>query len=593
MRNPLKRIVPILLAVAVIGCAVWYLFVYDRDFTQEILLTQARYFDSQGNHQLAAWLYDRAYLYADNDEDIAIELANQYKENGNYTKAEYTLTKAISDGGRTELYVALCQIFVEQDKLLDAVNMLDKIADPVIKAEIDAMRPAVPAVSVNPGFHSQYLSVEITAEGTLLYSTDCEYPSIHEDRYTGPIQLGQGETTIFTLCIDENGLVSPLGIYGYTVGGVVETVTFADPAIEAEVRNILGADEETVLYTDDLWTITDFSVPAEAKVYTDLAKMAYLEKLTIYNAVSEELSCLSALTQLEELFITGCDMSTQTLTTIASLPELNKLTIAQCGMSDISPLAAATGLKHLDLSYNAIRDISAISGMTELTTLYMRNNALTDLSALSGLPALTNLNVSYNSITSLAPLCSVITLEKLNASNNQLTGLSSIDELTNLVELDVGYNKLANVTVLDDCINLLKLDISNNALTDISALADLTQLQQLDCSYNAITSLPGWPSTAALVSIDASYNQLSDLTPLGGLQYLNTVNVDYNAEISSAEPLATCSNLIQVNLFGTRVVNVESLTQQSIIVHYNPTDITVEITDPTEETVLEETVPEE
>ena len=589
MKKNLRRIVAILLAITVIGCAVWYFSVYDRDFARDLLISQARQFDSQGRYELAAWFYDQAYLYADNDSAVAIELAQQYKENGNYTKAEYTLTKAISNGATAELYIALCQTFVEQDKLLDAVNMLDKIADPAIKAEIDALRPDTPTVSVAPNFYTQYLSVEITGgSGTLLYSTDCEYPSIEEDLYTAPIQLGQGETTIYTLTVGENGLVSPLGIYGYTVGGVVEMVTFADAAMEAEVRNVLGFDAETAIYTDDLWTITEFSVPLEAEVYSDLSKLAYLTELTIYSAKSEELDCLGALTQLEDLFITGCDVNQQTLTAIASLPELKKLTIAQCGMTDIAPLAAAHGLEYLDLSHNSIRDISALSAMAELENLYLAHNALTDLSALSGLSSLTYLNVSYNSITSLAPICGITSLTRLNVSNNLLPDLSAVDRLSNLTVLDAGYNKLTDVTVLGLCTGLTELNISNNQISDISALADLNMLKKLDCSYNSITALPGWTSTAALVSIDASYNQISDMAPLGGLESLNTVNMDYNTEISSAEPLASCPNLIQVNLFGTKVTNVDMLTQQSIVVRYNPTDVSIDITEPTEEPVEEE-----
>lgn len=583
MKNPLKRIVPILLAIAVVGCAVWYLFVYDRDFARDMLISQARHFDSNGDHDIAAWFYDQAYIYADNDASVAIELAQQYKDSGNYTKAEYTLTNAIASGGSAELYIALSQTFVEQDKLMDAVNLLDKIADPAIKQELDALRPAVPAVSNAPGFYTEYISVELSAgDGTLLFSTDGEYPSVAEDAYIGSISLGQGQTTVYTLCIADNGLVSPLGIYGYTIGGVIEPVTFADAAIEAQVRQLLGASEDTILYTDDLWTITEFTVPQEAAEYDDLAKLTYLKSLTIYNAVSGELSNLAGLAQLQELLITGCEVDQQTLTSIASLSELTKLTLAHCSLSDISALAAVRGLEYLDLSYNSIRNISPLSAMGSLRTLYLGNNALTDLSELGGLASLTTLNVSYNSITSLAPICANLTLTDLNASNNLLTGLDAIDNLPDLTDLDVSHNALTDISALSGCDALVKLNISNNDLTDISALAPLMELRELNCSYNTISELPQWSAAIALVTLDASYNQISDLTPLSQLMSLNTINMDYNAEISSVDPLATCPNLIKVNLFGTKVIDVDILTEQSIIVNYNPTDVNVDVPEPTE-----------
>ena len=151
MKKVLKVLLPILLSVAVIGCLIWYLFVYDREFSRDILLSQARYQESQGNHDVAAWFYDRAYDHANQDEDVAIELANQYKSIGNYTKAEFTLANAIADGGHAELYVALCKTYVEQDKLLDAVEMLDNISDANIKAQLDALRPAAPVSNYEDG----------------------------------------------------------------------------------------------------------------------------------------------------------------------------------------------------------------------------------------------------------------------------------------------------------------------------------------------------------------------------------------------------------------------------------------------------------
>ena len=578
MKNPMKRIVPILLALAVIGCAVWYLFVYDRDFTRDMLISQARYYESQGRFDAATWFYDLAYEYADNDEAVAIELASQYKASGNYTKAEYTLTKAISDGGSVELYIELCKTYVEQDKLQDAVRMLDKVADPAIKAALDEMRPAAPQVDYEPNYYTQYITVNVTGDGGTLYTTtDGEYPSIREDVYTGPITLPQGETTIYALTIGENGLVSPLGLYGYTIGGVIEPVTFADPAIEAEVRRVLELDEETVIYTNDLWRITQFDVPQEATVYSDLARMIYLTDLSIQHGHAEELSCLASLTKLQSLLIYGCDIDQATLTTIAALPELTELTLAKCGLSNISPLENAHNLVYLDLSQNSIRDITAISSMASLQTLYMTNNALTDLTALNSLTNLQILNVSYNSITSIAPICTIQTLTELDVSNNLLANLGAVDNLPALTTLNVGYNSLTEVSVLGNCSALVELNISNNAISDISALSSLLNLRKFDFSYNSVTALPDWDKTIALVILDGSYNQISDLTPLRQLMCLNKVNMDYNADITDASPLAWCPNLIEVDLFGTRVIDVDMLTQQSIIVNYNPTEVFVDI----------------
>ena len=111
MKKSIRIILPIVLALAIVICTGWYLFIYDRAFTRDVLLHAARYFESSGNHTVSAWFYNHAYTHAGNSDAVAIELAEQYKESGNYTKAEYTLSHAISDGGGVDVYIALSKTF--------------------------------------------------------------------------------------------------------------------------------------------------------------------------------------------------------------------------------------------------------------------------------------------------------------------------------------------------------------------------------------------------------------------------------------------------------------------------------------------------
>ena len=45
MKKFIRVLVPLLLAVLIIASIGWYLFTYDRGFTRDFLLTQARYND--------------------------------------------------------------------------------------------------------------------------------------------------------------------------------------------------------------------------------------------------------------------------------------------------------------------------------------------------------------------------------------------------------------------------------------------------------------------------------------------------------------------------------------------------------------------
>ena len=569
MKRALRIIVPLILVIAVIACMMWYLLVYDRDFTKDALLQQARYFESAGNHKISAWLYDVAYYHSSQEPAVAIELSRQYVLSDNYTKAEYTLSKAIAQSGDPALYAELCAVYVQQDKLLDAVTMLDTIADPEVKAALAEKRPAAPTLSPAPGFYSQYISVSAASGNDTLYLST-KYPSTQETS-TEAVTLPGGETTVYALAISEEGIVSPLTIGGYTVGGVIKLVSFADPAIEASIRTMLNVGADTELYTDDLWSITSFTVPAEAQVYDDLSLLIYLQSLTIDSAVDADLSGISKLTALEELYIKNNRLNEDELAAIGALVSLKELTLSNCGISSIAALDELTNLTYLDLSGNTVRNISSLSAMTALQELRLANNATADLGSLASLSGLTMLDISYNAVTSLAPISGMTSLKTLDASHNQLTGAEDIAKLTGLTVLRLANNSLIDVSGLAACTALTELDISNNVLTDISSISALRNLLTLNFSYNQITDLPEFSESCPIVTINGSHNQIKSLEPLSGLQQLNNVLMDYNEQLASLKPLDDCPLLVMVNAYGTKVTEVSFLTEKSVIVNFDPT----------------------
>ena len=571
MKKALKVIIPLLLTVAVLCSMAWYFLVYDRDFTKDMLLWSARTLEQEGKHELAAWVYNITYEQASYDDDIAIELANQYKTIGNYTKAEYTISEAIASKPTTDLYMALSNLYVQQDKLLDAVALLDNLTSLEIKAELDAMRPAAPVLTPEPGFYTQYVTVSAKSEdATLFVNTKGEYPTTEKDLYTAPITLPQGETVIYALAVSDNGLVSPLTVSGYTIGGVIEKVTFSDPAMEEAIRAAVGADANDVIFSNALWNIKSFTVPAEAKTYTDLALLPYLESLTIPEAVKGELVNVKGLSYLTELHIEKGTLGEEELAAIGQLTGLKRLTLSSCGISSIAALDHMNDLVYLDLSNNTIRNLSVISDMQELEELYLGKNVVTDLSSLATLTKLRILDVSYNSLKSMNPIRTVTGLTYLNFSHNEVADVQMLTSLAALVELDASYNTLTDVSAISSCTSLEVLNISNNAITDISALNVLVKINSFDFSYNQIKKLPAFDKSCPLVYIDGSYNQIEDLKALSSLKNLNVVLMDYNEKLASLEPLDSCPRLVKVNAYGTKVAEVRFLTDKSIIVNYNP-----------------------
>lgn len=571
MKKLFRFLVPVLLFALILVSIFWYCFIYDRNFTRDMLLTQARYHSTDGNPRIASWFYDMAYELSDQNDGVAIELANQFMSSGNYSKAESTLTHAIADSATTNLYVALCKTYVRQDKLLDAVNFLDGITDPAIKAEVDAMRPSVPTVNPDPGFYTEYINVKLNAkDGYVYYSTDAEYPSIADGYFAEDITLPIGETVIKAVTVGSNGLVSPLTTFTYTVGGVVEEVAFTDQAIEMAIRQQINAEADDRIYTNMLWDIKDFTVPEGAVNLQDLTYLPYAERLTITNHTLDTVDFLTFLANLKDLNLTGCRFSPRDLEIIAGLPNLVRLTIADCGLSTLAGLEQAQYLTYLDMSNNTVRNLEPLSGLTNLQTLKMSHNALTSLNAISTLTGLTELDVSFNALTTLSPLSGCWSMNSLLANNNQINTLDGLAQLSELKILDLYKNQLTDVSVLSGNTALVELNFGSNSVSDISSLSTLTNLELFTFSFNQATALPAWPDGSKLRFIDGTNNQVESLDNLKNMHGLTHILMDYN-KITSVDPVANCYNLVQINVYGNAIPNVDSLKEKEIIVNWDPT----------------------
>lgn len=572
MKKATRFLVSLLLGLLILASIFWYLFIYDRAFTRDSLLSQARFQSLHGNSRLSSWFYDAAYNFSGHDENVAIELANQYKKSGNYTKAELTLTTSIHDQPTVELYAALSKVYVEQDKLLDAVQLLSSISDPVIAQEIEELRPSAPTADQEPGFFSQYIDVHLNSDGdTVYYTTDGAYPSVAGLTYEDGISLPAGETKVCAIAVNKDGLVSTVTNLDYTVTGVIEKVEFTDPVMEVAMRELIHVSSTSTVNTDALWGITEFTAPEGVKDFSDLKYLPNLTTLTIREQTIPTLESLSTLSRLVVLDLTGSNFPVDELSVLANLPSLSSLTMAECSLSTIAGLENAQNLTFLDLHNNTLRNLDVLATMPALAELDLQHNAVTDLSMLSGLDKLVKLNIGFNAVTTLSPLSSCGKLTWLNADNNQITLLDGVEKLTLLTYFSVNSNNLASVSQLAGLTELQTLGIASNSISDITMLKNLTKLQSFDFSgNNQITELPDWPDGCALTTIDGSYNTLTSIDSLKNMQNLTHVYMDYN-QITNIDALQDCYCLVQINVFGNAIADVSALRSRDIIVNYDPT----------------------
>lgn len=569
MKRAIKIFVPIVMVVAILLSIGWYFLKYDPGLTQDILIDLARQCEKAGNLEMATWFYEKAYLQSGNNDAVAIELAEKFKAAGNYTKAEYTLSNAIADGGNIELYIALCKTYVEQDKLLDAVTMLDNVTDPAIKAQLEDLRPKAPSADPAPGTYHEYVSITFQGEGQIYFTCDGEYPTIQNAPYSAPVQLTEGETLIHAVSLSKNGLVSPLFMADYTLEYIIKDTSLSDPAMDRAVRELLHVSADYQLTTDQFWSITSFVVPSDAQSLEDLALFPHLTSLAISSAQIRDLSPIIGLTRLTELVIDDTVLSADDIAAIAQLPELTTLCLTGCSISTIADLASCTKLTYLDLSGNMIGNLDALKKMPALTYLDLSNNAVTSLTAIGGLKELTDLYLSGNSITDPAALAGCTALSTLDLSKNSLSTVYGLEQLPGLRSLILSENHLMDVSALAANTTLMELDISHNDLTDISALSALEQLFSLTFAHNQIHALPKFTENCTLVMIDGSHNLLTSLKELRVLDNVVQIDMDYNEEVSNVAMLADCDALEEVSVYGTAVKDVSALRDKGIKVTYS------------------------
>lgn len=566
-----KRICITLLVLALLAAAtagVWYFFLRDGS----TYLTLAEKFEADGQYDWSARCYRWAWNREPYNIDIPLTLAERYIQWGNYTKCEATLWEAIERmPGEVALWLRLSQVYVAQDKLLDAAYLDEQISRPDTRDAFTALRPAAPELQPAGGEYEEDCTVSlIYADGTAYWTLDGDFPTLAGDAYSAPVRL-VGQTAAATaLVVGDNGTVSPVAMADYVVGFVDEPVTIADPAMDALLRQTMGWVESVQLTTSMLAQVTSLTLTPEV---SDLSQLPLLVNLTALDASglgrSADWTVLASLTKLEELRLPPATIDSASLEAIGTLTALRVLSLADCGLTTLAPLAGLTALEELELSNSSIGDCAPLTGMTALRILRLGGNAVTDVSALAGLTMLEELELQENPLSDLSPLQELRRLRLLDISSTGIDSLDALVYMTRLETLRASGNAITTINMLSRMTALTELDLSHNAITVANALAELTTLRRLDLSYNQLQTLPDFDDDCGLIFLHATHNQLQDVEGLAGLSSLNYVYVDYN-QITTLSPLETCRVLVQIDAFENPVRVAQALIDSGVIVHYTP-----------------------
>jgi len=153
---------------------------------------------------------------------------------------------------------------------------------------------------------------------------------------------------------------------------------------------------------------------------------------------------------------------------LAAFSHLEKLSLFDNELIDLSLLQKMTGLTALGLGENKLMDITPLRNLTRLTIVELESNQLTDISALQGLHR----------------------LDILGLDDNQLTDISALRELKQLTALYLADNKVTDLTPLQGLSQLDILYLRNNQVQDMTSVLGLKKLTLVDLMENEIRRLP-------------------------------------------------------------------------------------------------------
>ena len=247
----------------------------------------------------------------------------------------------------------------------------------------------------------------------------------------------------------------------------------------------------------------------------------------------------------------GLGLNDAQLQQLKELYALDRLSLKDNQISDVTALSELKGLDELDLSGNQIRNTRALAELDSLRSLNLDRNPLTDCAELHSLRFLASLSivdtgVEEGTVYALAeslPDCAIrfgtIGAEKLlfagevfslNAgeltlSRKNLTDISMLQGFTELKILNLSDNEITDIRPLMELSKLEKLNINDNAVSDLRPLIGLPNLVKLEAENNRITETMSVGSMDQLTDLDLRGNPLKDFSGLGRLRQLKTLDL--------------------------------------------------------------------
>ncbi|MDE0423364.1 MAG: leucine-rich repeat domain-containing protein [Candidatus Poribacteria bacterium] len=238
---------------------------------------------------------------------------------------------------------------------------------------------------------------------------------------------------VAALSFPDSNVVTPVTPQTDIIPGA--SVYISDPNLRAAVAKALGKSPNAVITAEEMATLRTLSArDYDIRDFAGLEAATNLEQLKLRSELITDLSDLARsigrLKTLKEIWISGKMISD--FSPLAELAHLEGISIWELAIDDISPLSALTNLRWLDMGHNSgvVSDLSPLANLTNLKRLVLYSMGdLSDLSPLVNLTNLRDLSLQHNRISDVSPLTSLSHLEHLSLEGNNVSDFSPIADL--------------------------------------------------------------------------------------------------------------------------------------------------------------------
>lgn len=342
---------------------------------------------------------------------------------------------------------------------------------------------------------------KIDADDTTVYAinktvtaADWEIIGSHESLHTLSLEGCDLSACDFAATVAQGGLgeLQKLDVSGAT--GLDDYSFLADmPLTNIDLSGCTGFDDLTLLNTSKLslldvsgTAVSDLTPIAEAPLlYLSFADttvdsiepLAEANKLDILNGARTQVSDLTPLAGLESLDsinFSGCKLAK--LPAPLSALSLEKVYLADTGISQIKMLGDCTRLKELDLSGNPqLKDLSPVNEQNFETLTYL------------------NLGQTGISSDDLAWISQCPNLAELRLDGVALPDLALCEGLENLKRLSAVGCGIEDITALSGCRKLEVALLACNKITDASPLSSMNLSSDaiVELSFNELATVEG------------------------------------------------------------------------------------------------------